>query len=511
MNHNRATMGALGRCFLALISVCVLESGLSAAPMVYSGLVVTDVRVGTTLMHNASLKITFEGDTNDILAVQVPSSECSGTPFYYLAKGVARMEIESQGRTHTARLQDGQVFVAVDDCNGGIGFGALIGPNGLEPAYPLGFTLGTAEFTALDYGSPLTGALSVTGSAWSCIGYPPLSIGSLPGTPSGNCIPPDAYPLKSDIGDIFIYQPYYEFDGPGETSLSSNHSGSTNRGAFLVRPKAHADVETLSASEGPESDDESRVVYTLQTVADGSLGGHVFNQALVTFRMVSHGHSVTSHPSSVDATKPVYENRAGHATVTVDDGEEVITSKFEPGEVYVRYDTGAGVAGFGSRISPTYPIALNCSDSAYPSDSNYTVDCLQGEAWNYLNSVNGYYLFRSGILAQLSSPVNWSPGVQALPQSLSESTLLTGPAHTCAGVYTIDLSIMDPYFPGDLGVCGGPAPRGLRTSKGDLFLQDFEGGTLVPSNQPGGESGSNGGWDLANSGFLHVEVYRGDY
>jgi len=105
--------------------------------------------------------------------------------------------------------------------------------------------------------------------------------------------------------------------------------------------------------------------------------------------------------------------------------------------------------------------------------------------------------------------VNPSPGVEALPQSLSEGTLLTGPAHTCAGVYTIDLSIPDPYFPGDLGVCGGPAPRGLRTSKGELFLQDFEGGNLVPSNQPGGESGSNGGWDLANSGFLHVEVYGG--
>ena len=70
---------------------------------------------------------------------------------------------------------------------------------------------------------------------------------------------------------------------------------------------------------------------------------------------------------------------------------------------------------------------------------------------------------------------------------------------------------MDPtaYFPGDLGVCGAPAPRGLHTSKGDLFLQDVVGGTnslgnLAPSN----ESGSEGGWDLANSGFLHVEVSR---
>ena len=69
MNLSSATMAVLGRCFLTLISVFALESNLPAVPMVYTGLVVTDVRVGTTLMHNASLKITFTGDTKDILPV----------------------------------------------------------------------------------------------------------------------------------------------------------------------------------------------------------------------------------------------------------------------------------------------------------------------------------------------------------------------------------------------------------------------------------------------------------
>jgi hypothetical protein len=246
-------------------------------------------------------------------------------------------------------------------------------------------------------------------------------------------------------------------------------------------------------------------LYTLQTVADGSLGGYLFQQALVTFQMISDPESITSQPSPVDATKPLYENRAGHATVTVDDGWEVINAQFAPGEVYVRYDTGAGIAGFGSRISRTYPIFLNCSDSAYPSDSNYTVDCLQGNAWNYLN-VGQLHIFREGTLAQLSYPVEPSAGVAALPQSLSQETLLTGTAHTCAGVYTIVPSIPFPYFVGDLGVCAGPAPRGLHTSRGELFLQDLEGGTLTLNNAPTDESGTNGGWDLANSGFLHVEV-----
>jgi hypothetical protein len=510
MNHNRPTMAALGRFFLALIAVCALASSLSAAPMVYTGLVVTDVRVGTTLIHNASLRITFEGDTNDILQVPVPSTECGGIGFFlYLTKGVARMQIESQGRTRTARLQDGQVFVAVDECNGGIGFGSFIGPNGLEPAYPLAFTMGSAEYAAVTYGSPLTGALSTTGSAWSCVGYPPGSAGALPGTPTGNCLLPDSYPLISDIGNIFIYQPYFEYVGPGFTDIASNHSGSTNRGVFLARPNTK---RTLATTHDSDNSGGSGVVYTLQTVADGWIGNRAFNQALVTFRMISNRRSVTTLPSPVDPTKSLYENRAGYATVTVDDGTQVVTAAFAPGEVYVRYDTGAGVAGFGSPISPTYPVALNCSDSAYPSESAYTADCLQGEAWNYINVGAPEFTFRSGILAQLSNPADPSAGVTALPQSLSQGTLLTGPAHTCAGVYTFDPTNLSNYLPGDLLVCRGPAPRGLHTNKGDLFLQDLEGGSLSLGNLVivQDEAATDPGWDLANSGFLHVEVYKGD-
>jgi len=504
---NRVIAGAFARCCLGMILVLVLAGSLSAAPTVYSGIVVTDVRVGRTLLHNASLKITFAGDTDDIIQVPLPSEECGGDGyFFYLTNGRARMDIEFQGRTRTARLNDGQVFVAVDECSGGIGFGSFTGPNGLEPAYPLALTLGTAEEAAITFGTPLLSALSVTGSAWSCVGFPPGGDLALPPTPTGNCLPPDSYPLKSDIGDIFVYQPYFEYVGPGFTDIASNHSGSTNRGAFLIRPNA---TPTPRAPSPPGRLHGSPVLYTLQTVADGWIGGHAFYQALVTFQMASDTGSVRSQPSPVDATRPLYENRAGHATVTVDDNGTIITADFAPGEVYVRYDTGAGVAGFGSPISPTYPIALNCSDSAYPSDSNYTADCLQGDVWNFINSGNGDFVFRVGTLAQLNYPGSPSAGVTALPQSLSQNTLLTGTAHTCAGVYTIGSSNMDPfaYFPGDLGVCAAPALRGLHTSKGALFLQDLVGGT----NSLGGlgstnESGTEGGWDLGNSGFLRVEV-----
>ena len=44
---------ALVRCLLALISLLALQCNLQAAPMVYTGFVVTDVRVGANFMHNA--------------------------------------------------------------------------------------------------------------------------------------------------------------------------------------------------------------------------------------------------------------------------------------------------------------------------------------------------------------------------------------------------------------------------------------------------------------------------
>jgi hypothetical protein len=506
MNHNRATVAVLGRCLLALLAVCALQSSLRAAPMVYTGSVVTDVRVGNTLLHNASLKVTFKGDSNNILTVPVPSTECGGVGYFlYITQGVTRMEIESQGRTRRARLNDGQVFVAVDECNGGIGFGSFVGPNGLEPAYPLAYTMGSAEYWAIFDGSPLSdGFLSVTGAAWSCIGYPPGGAGTLPGTANGECTPPDAYPLASDIGNIFVYQPYYE----GTVSISSNHSGSTNRGAFTVRADGHSSVAPSSDDEG---DSESGIVYTLQTVADGSIGNHAFYQALVTFRMVGNARGVTTQPSPVDVTKPLYENH-GYATVSIDDAGTVINAAFAPGQVYVRYDTGAGVAGFGSNISPTYPVALNCANGAFPSDNTYTVDCVQGAVTDYLSINDAFEIFHGGTLAQLNDPQDPSSGVTTLPQSLSQNTLLTGSTHTCAGTYTIGPPGPFPYyFPGDLLVCGAPAPRGLHTSRGDLFLQDQVGGSLSLGNATivQFEAATDPGWDLANMGFLHVEVIRG--
>jgi len=218
------------------------------------------------------------------------------------------------------------------------------------------------------------------------------------------------------------------------------------------------------------------VVYTLQTVADGRLGTRVFSEALVTFVMRSDTAHVTQNGTR-------FENRYGPVQVSVTANGRTTVAHFQPGQVWVYYDTGLGIAGFASSISPSYPVSLDCNDNVDPS--TYTVDCAQGD-----NSAD------NGTLGALVAGATYTtPPVLLLPQSLTQSTLLTGRAHTCATLYTFDQY-------SDMLACGGAAPKALLTDHGGLYLQDMVGG----SNLYGDGPFNYNGWDVSNSGYLHVEV-----
>jgi len=239
------------------------------------------------------------------------------------------------------------------------------------------------------------------------------------------------------------------------------------------------------------------VVYTLRTVSDGKIGNHHFKEALVTITLRGNTDTVEQTSSAQVSGALVYTNRIGRATVTVDDNGDVTTAAFAPGEVWVRYDTGIGVAGFASEISPNYPFALNCINSPYPSAAAYAKDCTQGS----LVAANGWGPDgTSGSLAVLSSPGNYlaSTETTALPQSLAESTLLSGTAHACADVYTI-APVAYGFLAGFLLVCKSDAPRGLKTDHGDLYFKDAQGGSAQ-------QSPDFPGWDVANTGTLNVEI-----
>jgi hypothetical protein len=245
--------------------------------------------------------------------------------------------------------------------------------------------------------------------------------------------------------------------------------------------------------------DASPVIYTLRTVADGKLGNHTFYEALVTIRMKSDTQAVRQQVGSNGGV--LYTNFTGTATVSITENGVTTVATFAPGEVYVRYDAGAAIAGFGSAISPTYPIAIGCDDYAFPSDSGYVKDCTQGD-WGPLDPKNPY-VDTNGTLSFAALALNWpayqplvSAETLALPANLSQSTLITGRTHTCATTYKVG-TLQDFIPSGSLLDCKGEASRGLRTDHGGFYLRDKIGG----SSNVGW-----GGWLVSNSGALQVEV-----
>jgi hypothetical protein len=247
------------------------------------------------------------------------------------------------------------------------------------------------------------------------------------------------------------------------------------------------------------------VLYTLRTVMDGEIGGKSFSQALIVIKM--RGDTSTVESTNVGG-HIAYVNQIGHATISISSGARTVVAHFAPGEVFVRYDPVLGVAGFGSSISPLYPFALGCDNFAFPSKAAYTADCTQGD-WGPRNPTGDY---REDGTANMLAAVDGgglgyphgfccdtaSPALAALPRSLTQSTVLTGRVHACAVLYSVDPNSTDSE--GNLTVCPAKAPRGLRTDRGGLYIQDSLGGS--PSFSPYWWDS----WYQANGAVLQVEV-----
>jgi hypothetical protein len=226
--------GAL-RCSILNLSLLLVAIGAGAtahaAPVKYIGSVVTDVSLGGHKMHNAEVTITFVGDTNNIGTYDFASNSIvpgcaqpANSDFCGLSVGMATVRIASGGHNFNATLKPNQILVALDTNNGGVGFSGYVGPNGFEPTYPLGIDSGTV-FTLAD----LTTATSVSGKAYSCIGFT---------TGPYNCSDPTVYPLKTDHGDLAIYQPYSQLNADG-TLAGHYDDGSMNTAVFSIVMLGH--------------------------------------------------------------------------------------------------------------------------------------------------------------------------------------------------------------------------------------------------------------------------------
>jgi hypothetical protein len=204
---------------VAVVGCFAVSTAAMASPITYTLFAVTDVRLGNRHFHNAQVHLRFIGDTNDIQAFSVTAPDGNSAKGYEITKGEASLVIIIGKERVRAHFLPNQLLVSTDSLNGGDGFGSLIGPNRLEPAYPLALADGG------DIVSDLVTPGSFHGHAWSCVGFPPSVNG-------GHCTDPAAFPLKTDHGDFFIYQPYNSFDVHG--NFVSNFGGSANVGIFSI-------------------------------------------------------------------------------------------------------------------------------------------------------------------------------------------------------------------------------------------------------------------------------------
>jgi hypothetical protein len=215
-------------CAAAGVAGLLLAASAGATPVTYTAFVVTDVSLGGHLFRNASVHMTFVGDTADVQPFSVKAPDGVVGSGWQIATGNASVRIVSGRRHIKAKFLPNQILVSFDYENGGAGFSAFVGSDHhLEPAYPLTFDGSSVDFFMPD----LVTTGNWTGHAWSCIGFPPVV-----GNTSTRCGDPKAFPLQTDRGELVIFQPYETTNSDG--TIYDNYEGSDNVGIFstLVGP-----------------------------------------------------------------------------------------------------------------------------------------------------------------------------------------------------------------------------------------------------------------------------------
>lgn len=232
-------VGLLSWAVFAAAALCCDPAG--AAPIKYQGFTVTNVSFAGKFLQNAEVTISFTGDTKDIGTFNFSSNtivpgckQPQSTDYCGLVVGVTRVHIAVDGANYDATVAPGQVFVALDSKNGGVGFSSFIGPRGFEAAYPLGLDAGTVGGDpCCSHVLDLVTAANVSGKAYSCIGFAPGQ--------SYSCTDPTQFPLATNAGPLAIYMPYYMYN-PGSGLIEFHYDGgSLNAGVFSILPAATRD------------------------------------------------------------------------------------------------------------------------------------------------------------------------------------------------------------------------------------------------------------------------------
>jgi hypothetical protein len=133
---------------LALLALAgTLAGAAQAHPIVYTAYAVTDGRLGAQTFRSAEVRIRIESDSHAVFAAVE-----RGATVLRNERGEATVAVNIAGRTTTARIYPGQVYVRYDLTNGIVGFGS----HTIGPTYPLSFSCAKASASNCD--PPASGA-----------------------------------------------------------------------------------------------------------------------------------------------------------------------------------------------------------------------------------------------------------------------------------------------------------------------------------------------------------------
>jgi hypothetical protein len=441
------TIAAFRSAPRSVVMALLLASPALAGPITYSGFTITDGKLGSWQFHNARVFLTFESDTNNVQTLNVPIPNTTQTvTIAYNPTGVARITIVGEDRTVHATFKKGQIFASYDLSNGGVGFGSFAPDGSFQPAYPLGVAGGTVDGPAavgLAFGpSPEELALSadlmsdtgLSGRGWVCVTFP-----------DATC-PAPTVPLKTNKGDLFLFQPY-------QVEPQAPNGGKVLNAGLFFADKQDPDSgfpPSLFAESGKASSKD--ITYNVFLVSDVSIGGRRFNNAKIHLSFSSD----TSTVKPLSGTGPkAFVNEDGIARVVITKGSTTIKAKFDRHQIYVFFDPSTGSVGFGSHSGGrAYPVTVTQCACNSPQ--------LVGAVSDIIDS-NG------------ADANKYTPKTATLLTDLTNETVLADFASSCS-----------PYSAFDVvnGFCSNlsAVPAKLTTNEGDFYL--FEPYTQTQTSFP---------------------------
>jgi hypothetical protein len=440
------------------IAMLLASSSALGEPIKYTGFTITDGQLGTWKFHNARLVLTFESDTNN---VQMLAKTCVGTNAAFNSTGVARVTIVDHEKVVTARLNPNQIFVSFDQDEGGVGFGSFgpgytapscTDPTSLQPAYPLGLHHGTMDgishlylgYSANQEAFPvnLQGNVGFSGKGFTCVGIP-----------EQDC-EPATVPLITDHGDLFLLQPYTQ-------TSSTDGTNDPLGGAFFFQETGHSGLPLPASVLAPSSTRANgSITYHLLLVSDVSLDGKLYQNASIHLSFQSRISEVTP---LADGGPNGAVNTHGQARVEIRQGGRTVSANFEPGQIYVYFDSATASAGFGSFSGGRgYPAVIA------PTYVHIDTELLAAVA----------DILTTGSRNYSSATVDL-----AYATDLKHETMVADYVSSCTD---IDFS---------LGVCYNlPSSRRLLTDKGDFYLEQPY--NVAPYTDPSAEIRNSNNWGV---------------